>query len=105
MKKTVAVLSLSLFAFATLSLAQTQVDPKWQIHDPNRLVPPVIDSGTASTQETPGRPPSDAIVLFDGKDLSKCQRKHSPPAHSKLQNAYSEPLPHTRHPYTPAPLP
>lgn len=31
--------------------------------------PTVIDPGTASTQETPGRPPSDAIVLFDGTDL------------------------------------
>ena len=29
--------------------------------------PPVINAGTASTQEQPGRPPSDAIVLFDGK--------------------------------------
>src|SRR6202022_4989285 len=71
MKKTATILFFSLFAFATLSLAQTQVDPKWQIHDLNRPVPSAIDSGTASTQETPGRPPSDAVVLFGGKDLSK----------------------------------
>lgn len=32
--------------------------------------PPVVTPGTASTQERPGLPPSDAIVLFDGKDLS-----------------------------------
>jgi len=32
--------------------------------------PAVITPGTASTAETPGTAPSDAIVLFDGKDLS-----------------------------------
>ena len=32
--------------------------------------PTVITPGTASTQEAPGAPPSDAVVLFDGKDLS-----------------------------------
>jgi hypothetical protein len=31
----------------------------------------VIDPGTASTPDTPGRPPSDAIVLFDGQDASQ----------------------------------
>ena len=33
--------------------------------------PGVIIPGTESTQATPGRPPSDAIVLFDGTGLSK----------------------------------
>lgn len=45
-------------------------DPKWLVHDRNRPLPPVVDPGTASTQEQPGKPPSDAVVLFDGKDLS-----------------------------------
>ena len=100
MKRTAAVLSLSLFAFATLSLAQTQVDPKWQIHDLNRPVPPVIDSGTASTQETPGRPPSDAEVLFDGKNLSKWQHKDGTPAKWKVENGYFEVVPKTGQLYT-----
>ena len=30
-----------------------------------------VDPGTASTQDQPGRPPSDAVVLFDGKDTSQ----------------------------------
>jgi len=41
-------------------------DVPWHVHDPNRPHPPVITPG-----ETPSSPPSDAIVLFNGKDLSK----------------------------------
>jgi hypothetical protein len=43
---------------------------KWRVHDGDRPQPRVVDPGTASTQETAGRPPSDAVVLFGGKDLS-----------------------------------
>jgi hypothetical protein len=100
MKKTAAVTCLSLFAFVALSPAQTQVDPKWQIHDLSRPVPPVIDPGTASTPETPGRPPSDAIVLFDGKDLSKWQRKDGTPAPWKVENGYFEVVPKSGYIYT-----
>ena len=39
---------------------------KWKVHDVNRPAPPLVTPGA-----TPGAPPSDAIVLFDGKDLSK----------------------------------
>lgn len=44
---------------------------KWRVHDIKRPHPRVITPGTENTQDQPGRPPSDAIVLFDGKDLSK----------------------------------
>jgi hypothetical protein len=43
----------------------------WAIHDQNRPQPKVVTPGTFSTPEQPGKPPSDAIILFDGKDLSK----------------------------------
>jgi hypothetical protein len=39
---------------------------KWHVHDPDRPHPKVVVPGAS-----PGAPPSDAIVLFDGKDLSK----------------------------------
>lgn len=42
----------------------------WAVHDPNRPQPPVVTPGTFSSQDQPGRPPSDAIILFDGRDLS-----------------------------------
>ncbi len=38
----------------------------WAIHDRNRPQPQRVEPGTASTATQPGRPPSDAIVLFDG---------------------------------------
>ena len=38
----------------------------WRVHDPARPHPPVVTPGA-----TPGAAPSDAIVLFDGKDLSR----------------------------------
>jgi hypothetical protein len=60
-----ALAAVPLFAAAPACLG----DPT--IHDRSRPAPPVVDPGTASTQERPGRPPSDAIVLFDGKDLSR----------------------------------
>lgn len=40
---------------------------KWEVHDPNRPLPAVVEPGTPSTQEKVGTAPSDAIVLFDGK--------------------------------------
>lgn len=38
----------------------------WALHDMNRPQPPVVTPGTFSTPGQPGRPPSDAVVLFDG---------------------------------------
>src|SRR6185295_2342466 len=43
----------------------------WAVHDPNRPQPKVVTPGSFSTPEQPGKPPSDAIILFDGKDLSQ----------------------------------
>jgi hypothetical protein len=45
-----------------------QPDGLWHVHDPARPQPPMVTPGTFSENATP---PSDAIVLFDGKDLSQ----------------------------------
>src|SRR5437660_8206063 len=37
----------------------------WAVHDPNRPQPKIVTPGTNNA------PPSDAIILFDGNDLSK----------------------------------
>lgn len=44
---------------------------QWHLHDPDRPQPPVVTPGPASSQSAGA--PSDAEVLFDGKDLSKWQ--------------------------------
>jgi len=46
--------------------------------------PPVIDPGQ------PGGAPSDAIVLFDGKDMSKFRGQNSPESKWKLENGVME---------------
>ncbi len=38
----------------------------WAVHDQNRPQPAVVTPGTFSSAEQPGKPPSDAVVLFDG---------------------------------------
>ena len=42
---------------------------KWHVHDPNRPAPPVVTPAATFSHGAPA--PSDAIVLFDGTDLSK----------------------------------
>src|SRR2546430_1238094 len=44
-------------------------DPNWLDHDRNRPLPSVITPAVVSTPERAGKAPSDAVVLFDGKDL------------------------------------
>lgn len=72
-------------------------DQKWRVHDVARPRPHVISPGTASTQERPGQPPSDAVVLFDGKDLSKwtmvAKSGEVSEPRWKVQNGYMEVVP------------
>ena len=44
-------------------------DSQWRVHDIDRPAPPVVRPPTFSTQERAGEPPSDAVVLFDGRSL------------------------------------
>ncbi|MGC0774266.1 MAG: DUF1080 domain-containing protein [Candidatus Acidiferrum sp.] len=85
---------LSLLAVAVMAASPGillgQVDTRWKQHDMNRPVPTVVDPGTSSTQAEPGRPPSDATILFDGKDLSKWQQDDGSPAKWKIENGYVE---------------
>lgn len=58
------------FLLAGAGLSWAQPDPNWIAHDRNRPLPVPVTPATPSTQERPGKAPSDAVVLFDGKDLS-----------------------------------
>ncbi len=69
----------------------------WHVHDPNRPHPPVV-----APAATAGGAPSDAILLFDGRDLSHWQDHASTiskagdsgtPAKWKLADGYVEAVP------------
>lgn len=65
-------------------------DGKWRVHDSKRPHPPVIAPGTFSSQDQPGKPPSDAVVLFDGTDLSKWRTGKGQEPTWKVENGYME---------------
>jgi hypothetical protein len=67
----------------------------WAVHDGNRPQPPRVTPGTFSQPDRPGRPPSDAIVLFDGTDLSKWQGEKGAPAKWLVRDGYMEVVPGT----------
>jgi hypothetical protein len=79
---------------AAVGYSDTPVLPgqKWRVHDIDRPHPRVITPGA-----TPGAPPSDATVLFDGKDLSLwaahgkgADKEKIVPAGWKVENGYME---------------
>ncbi|HTA31130.1 MAG TPA: DUF1080 domain-containing protein [Candidatus Cybelea sp.] len=77
--KTSALLPLGIFLLAILVTTLPAADaPKGD------QPPPVIEPGAA------GGPPSDAIVLFDGKDLSQFRGEHSADPKWKLDNGVME---------------
>jgi hypothetical protein len=65
---------------------------RWMVHDVNRPVAPVVTPGEASCGDKVGTAPSDAIVLFDGNDLSKWEsvKKLGEPAPWKMCEGYFE---------------
>lgn len=65
-------ITLALLVAASLSavVLRGEPDPKWLGHDRERPMAPPVRPATPSTQDQPGGAPSDAVVLFDGKDLS-----------------------------------
>lgn len=58
-------------SLATACGAQDTPPGGYEVHDSTRPQPAVVTPGTSSTQDAPGKAPSDAVVLFDGKDLSR----------------------------------
>lgn len=78
---TAAIAGVCLTGLSVLAI-QSQ---KWEVHDMSRPMAPVVTPGAEY-----GRPPSDAIVLFDGKDLSQWTGPNGAPAKWKVENGYAE---------------
>jgi len=60
----------------------------WHLHDPDRPQPRVVTPGASFSQGAPA--PSDAVVLFDGKDLSKWQNRRGQDATWPVRDGYVE---------------
>ena len=63
---------------------------QWHVHDGTRPVPPVVTPAATFSHLAP--PPSDATVLFDGKDLSKWKSGKGD-AGWKIEGGYMEVAP------------
>ena len=89
----ITILAIIALGLAGLAAAAIQNNPraaelqKWAIHDETRPMPPVVDPGPAGA---PVPAPSDAVVLFDGKDLSQWTNSRGAPAAWKVENGYME---------------
>ncbi|HEX2036863.1 MAG TPA: DUF1080 domain-containing protein [Chloroflexota bacterium] len=68
---------------------------RYRVHDSTRPRPRIVTPGTSSTPEAPGRAPSDAVILFDGRDLSGWVGKNGQPAPWKVEQGYMEVAPRT----------
>jgi len=62
----------------------------WKVSDDNRPRPQVVTPGTFGDNEKPGKPPSDATILFDGKNLDAWQSEKGGPAKWKVEHGYME---------------
>jgi len=65
---------------------------RWHVHDGSRPHPQAVDPGTFSSDQQPGKPPSDATILFDGRALDAWQTAKGGPARWKVQDGYMEVL-------------
>ena len=72
MRRVVQFMLCAAMAGPGAALAQER---EYEVHDSRRPQPAVVTPATPSTQDQPGKAPSDAVVLFDGKDLSKWRSK------------------------------
>ena len=100
MNKYVGLLFVAIAAALVCFPSCAQAQTKWKPNDMNRPAPTVVDPGTPSTDGAAGRPPADAVVLFDGKDLSKWSQKDGSAAKWKVGNGYFEVVPKTGYIYT-----
>jgi hypothetical protein len=71
-----------------VGLVAQSVTRTWKAHDPARPKPAIVAPGA-----TPGAPPSDAVVLFDGTSLSAWSAADGSPAQWKLADGAMETAP------------
>lgn len=88
--RTMAVLTAGLLTAGLLGAPEAAAQAQYEVHDTSRPQPAKVDPGTASTQERAGQPPSDAVVLFGGDDLSEWASGEGGPAQWRVGDGYME---------------
>jgi hypothetical protein len=80
----------ALRTFGAEGYTDTPMQPngKWHVHDPNRPKPPVVTPGKHFSEMADA--PSDAVVLFNGKDFSKWRAGKGGDVQWKIQDDYME---------------
>lgn len=91
----VAAVAVWAAALASTSFAQTPA--RWLAHDMQRPRPRVVTPGK---QSLPVAAPADAIVLFDGTDLSKWRDAEGGPARWITRDGYMESVPQSGYVFT-----
>ncbi len=75
-----------------LASVAAQSPKRWLIHDMQRPRPAVVTPGK---QALPVPPPSGAVVVFDGADLSKWRDAEGGPAKWRIRDGYMESVPNS----------
>ena len=65
----------------------------WHVHDGDRPQPRLVTTGASFSHLAPA--PSDAVILFDGKQLVNWQQGDGSPAKWKIEDGYMEVAPKT----------
>jgi hypothetical protein len=86
-----SVLAMSLLALCTMGADDAKEG--FEVHDMKRPQPAKVEPGNFSTQDQAGTAPSDATVLFDGKDLSQWKSDKGGDAEWKVGDGWFEVAP------------
>ena len=89
MLQRIAALSVLLAFLLTPVLAQNPTIPSldaWEVHDLDRPQPRIVTPGALNS----ALPPSDAIVLFDGRNMDEWTHRTGQPASWTLKDGYME---------------
>jgi hypothetical protein len=82
---------------ATVCTGWAQPPVRWKAHDMTRPQPAVV---TPPPQTLPLRPPSDAVVLFDGTDLSRWRSSDGGPARWEIKDDFMQAVPNAGYIHT-----